>query len=282
MPVFCNRDYGNYYLKQFWKRRYEHFLFLCLVFFLPFQASADALMVTPAFRYFQYKEFDPDNQLLDEEQGVLPGLKIGFDHPVGNGSIQSHVAFFKGEIDYTGQTQSGEPHETDTGTELTTLGLTWLSVDTAEIPGRLFLGYQYWIWDRDIRANNGVLGLHEIYTWHELELGLRFESEKYQHHYYWLDLSAIYVFDPNVEVSLPSSKVNLGLGNEPGIRIRAGKEWSRNERQEISLSLFAEYREFGRSDAVFTDDFFGQSAFLVEPRSESFHAGLNLGFKFLF
>ncbi|MDH3388651.1 MAG: hypothetical protein OEN02_12160, partial [Gammaproteobacteria bacterium] len=101
-------------------------------------------------------------------------------------------------------------------------------------------------------------------------------------HYYWLDLSAMYVFDPNVEISLPSSKLNLGLGHEPGFRIRAGKEWRRNEHQQVSFNLLAEYREFGRSDTAFTDDFFGESAFLVEPRSESFHAGLELSFNFIF
>lgn len=282
MPVFLSLDCGNRYLKQIRKRRYKHLFFLCLVCSLSFRAYADVFAVTPALRYFQYQEFDQDNRLLSEEKGVLPGLKLGFDHPVGNGIVESHIAFFESEIDYNGQTQSGEPHETDTGTRLTSLGLKWLSVNQARISGRLFLGYRYWNWDRDIQANNGVLGLHEVYTWHEFELGLRFESEKNQHHSYWLDLSAMYVINPNVEISLPSSKVNLSLGNEPGFRIRAGKEWTRNERQKLSFTLFAEYWEFGRSDTVFTDDFFGQSAFLVEPRSESFHTGLELSFKFFF
>ena len=255
---------------------------MCLIFSLPYRVNADSFEVSPALYYFQYQEFNLGNRLLDEEKGVLPGLRLGFVHPVSNGSIQSHAAFFKGEIDYTGQTQSGEPHETDTGTQLATLGLKWLSADKADLHGRFFLGYRYWNWDRDIQANNGVLGLHEVYTWHELELGLKFESDQSQRHYYWLDLSAMYVFDPNVEISLPSSKLNLGLGHEPGFRIRAGKEWRRNEHQQVSFNLLAEYREFGRSDTAFTDDFFGESAFLVEPRSESFHAGLELSFNFIF
>ena len=257
-------------------------MLLCLIFSLSPRAYADAFTLTSTLRNFQYQEFNRDNRLLNEEKGILPGLELGFDRPVGSGVIQWHVAIFEGEVDYNGQTQSGESHETDTSTQLTSLGLKWLSIDKAGLPGRLFMGYQYWNWDREIQPNNGVEGLHEVYTWHELELGLRFESKKYQNHYYWLDLSAMYIFNPNMEISLPSSKVNLGLGNEPGVRIRAGKEWNWNHNLEVSFNLFAEYWEFGRSNTVFTDDFFGQSAFLVEPRSESFHTGLEVSFKFLF
>ena len=273
MPVFLEFVSGKD-LQQIRQLRFEYLLFLYLILPLLQRAEASTFEITPSLYYFQYQEFDTGNQLLDEEKGVIPGLKLSFNHSFSSGTIQSHASYFSGEVDYTGQTQSGAPHETDTTERLIKLGLKWIPHDTAGIPGRLFLGFQYWNWDRDIQTNKGVLGLHEVYTWNELELGLRFESEQSQHARYWLDISALYVFNPQVEVSLPSSQVNLALGQEPGLRIRVGKNWIKDESLFGSINLFAEYWEFGRSDSVFTDDFFGQPAFLVEPRSKSFHTGL--------
>lgn len=246
------------------------------------QAEAGTFELTPSVYYFQYQEFDTCNRLLNEENGVLPGLKLGFNHAANGRIIQSRISLFSGEVDYDGQTQSGAPHETDTSTRLINLGLKWILRDAATIPGQLFLGFQYWDWDRDIQTNNGVLGLHEVYTWSELELGVKFESEQKQYSRYWLDISALYVLNPQVEVSLPSSKVSLELEQEPGLRIRAGTTWDNDHDLSSSFSLFAEYWEFGRSDPVFTDDFFGQAAFLVEPRSESFHSGMEFSVIFRF
>lgn len=255
---------------------------LCLTFPLPQLAHANSFEVSPTLYHFRYREFDSSNRELNEEKGLLPGLKLGINHSVSGGIIEAQGSFFSGEVDYDGQTQSGAPHQTDTDERLVKLGLKWILNETESIPGRLFLGFYYWDWDRDIQTRNGVLGLHEVYTWYELELGLKFESKAVRHSNYWLDISALYVFNPNLEVYLPSSKLNLDLGQEPGFRIRAGKTWGDNESLQGSFNLFAEYWEFGRSDTVFTDDFFGQSAFLVEPRSESFHTGIELSFTFLF
>ena len=269
-------------MKPVGQQRFKYLLLLCFILSLPYRDDANAFEFTPSLYYFQFQEFDPDNRLLVEEKGVLPGLKIGFDHAVGNGSIGTQLSFFSGEIDYNGQTQFGAPHDTDTRERLINLGLRWSSGQLTAIPGRLFLGFRYWDWDRDIQTNNGVLGLHEVYTWNELELGLTFESGPNRNSAYWLELSALYVFDPHMELILPSSRVDFELGQEPGLRVRAGKRWERNERLYTSFNLFAEYWEFGRSKPVFTDDFFGQSTFLVEPRSESFHSGLELTISVLF
>lgn len=255
---------------------------LCLILPLSQLAYADTIEVTPSLYYFQYQEFDSGNRVLDEEKGLLPGLKLVFNHSVSGGIIETHGSFFSGEVDYKGQTQSGAPHVTDTSERLIKLGLKWRPNETESIPGRLFLGFQYWDWDRDIQTRNGVLGLHEIYTWNELELGLKFESEIKQHSGYWLEISAFYVFNPKLELLLPSSNLNLNLGQEPGFRIRAGKTWGNTDGLYGSFNLFAEYWEFGRSNTVFTNDFFGQAAFLVEPRSESLHTGLELSINFQF
>jgi hypothetical protein len=47
-----------------------------------------------------------------------------------------------------------------------------------------------------------------------------------------------------------------------------------------AISVFTEYWEFGRSNTVFTTDFFGSSGFLTEPDSQSFHTGIEFSFIF--
>jgi len=274
VPVFYNGFNAKRDLKLVRHRLFRGIWLLCLTLPLPQLAYADTFEVTPSLYYFQYQEFDSGHRALNEEKGLLPGLKLGFNHSVSDGIIKVQGSFFSGEVDYTGQTQSGAPHQTDTSERLIKLGLKWIPNETESIPGRLFLGFHYSDWDRDIQTRNGVLGLHEIYTWYELELGLKFESEALQHTGYWLDLSVFYVFDPNLELFLPASNVDFKLGQEHGFRLRAGKKWGNTDDLYGSVNLFAEYWEFGRSNTIFTDDFFGQSAFLVEPRSESFHTGL--------
>lgn len=253
-----------------------------MVLLLPQWVYADSFELTPALYYFHYEEFDTNDRLLDKETGVIPGLQLGLDRSIQRGIFQSRAAFFSGEVDYDGQTQAGFPHETDTSTRLIKLGLKWISGDMTAIPARFFLGFQYWDWDRDIQTRNGVLGLHEVYTWSELALGLKFESEQNRYAHYWLDISALYILNPKVAVFLPSSKLSLALGREPGFRVRAGKTWNNDDGMTNSFSLFAEYWEFGRSDPVFTDDFFGRAGFLVEPRSESFHSGIEYSLTFRF
>lgn len=260
------------------RRQLKKLLLLALAI-SPYQAnSTNSLEVAPGFYFFNYKEFNQADQLLDKEEGTLPGVKINFSQKQDLTTLQTHFAVYSGTVDYIGQTQSGTPHRTDTDTSLVNLGLELLLEDVSILRSHLFFGFQYWRWDRDILTRNNVQGLHEIYHWYELEMGLRFNSEIVEQSWYWLDLSGLYVTNANMKIRLPSSRLTLDLGSSPGARLRAGKSWSSNENLRLSLAFFAEYWEFGRSNTLFTDDFYGQAAYITEPRSESFHSGLEFSF----
>jgi len=144
------------------------------------------------------------------------------------------------------------------------------------LPGRLFFGWQYWHWDRDILTTNHVQGPHEIYSW--LELGMHFCSAAHEQSWYWFVAAGFYILNPRIKIRLSSDTPTLKLGSKPGFRLRAGKTWRYSETMDSSFGLFTEYWEFGRSNTVFTPDFFGSSAYLTEPASKSFHSGLELGF----
>jgi hypothetical protein len=230
--------------------------------------------ITPLLYSFNYQEFNQTNQLLDKETGLLPGLQLAYSHERNNDMIRVQVMLAEGEVDYDGQTQGGTPHTTDTKTQLFRIA-THLYSDQFDLLGaRFFFGLQHWRWDRDILTRNNVLGLHEIYTWNEMEIGLRYESTTDMLSSNWLEVSGFYTFNPNMDIVLPSGKYELDLGKEPGLRLRAGRTWTGKNHLDLSLSLFLEYWQFGRSNTIYVNDFYGSPALLVEPRSESLHTGI--------
>jgi len=241
-------------------------------------AYSDELSVSPQLYVFDYREFDQDDRLLDKEHGYLPGVSLQLGTSHDDTRLDGQLAVYSGQVEYDGHTQSGIPHQTDTDTQLLRMGIRLTPQTVNWLPGRLFFGWRYWHWDRDIQTANNVQGLHEIYSWQELELGMYFNSAAHKQSWYWLEAAGFYILNPRMKIRLSSSTPTLRLGSRPGVRLRAGKSWRYSETMDLSFSLFTEYWEFGRSNTIFTNDFFGSSAYLTEPASKSFHSGLELSF----
>ena len=254
-------------------------LALILIIFLPVKlAIANTLEVTPTLYFFNYREFDLNNVLLNKEDGALPGARLTYSDVTDRDSLKFNVSFFGGRADNTGETLIGTPNVTETEEQIIKLGISYSQHDLQLYPGLFFAGLHYWYWDRDILTRNGVQGLHEIYTWYETELGLKFVSETN----YWLEVSAMYNFKPEMTLILPSGDVGFSLQSRPGYRMRAGKTWAGKKSMTTTISLFAEYWEFGRSDIVSVADFYGSPALLNEPDSETLNSGLEFSFIYNF
>jgi hypothetical protein len=255
-------------------RRYLSTGVILLILLSTKSACANTLEISPTLYLFSHQEFDQNNTLLNEDEGEIPGIKLSYADVTERDSIKFNASFFNGSIDNTGETLVGTPNVTETEAQLFKLGISYAQHELTVFPGLLFAGLHYWNWDRDILTRNGIQGIHEEYTWYETELGLKFISDSS----YWLELSAMYNFKPETRLFLPSSEVKFTLQSRPGYRIRAGKTWTTSESMTTSISLFSEYWEFGESDIVFTTDFFGSSAFLTIPNSETFNSGLEFSF----
>lgn len=262
------------------RRPYKQLLLLLVVLLQALSTNASELQVTSVLYHFNYQEFDQENRLIDKEEGFLPGLEASYIYPVDTGTLTTDLAFFGGSVDYDLYSQNISIHRTETEQKIYRLGISYLKSNDSEFLGQLFVALHYWRWDRDILTRNGVQGLHELYSWYEAELGMRFQSSADQDSGYWLNLSVLYTFNPEMKLFLPSSKERFDLVSHPGFRIRAGTSWHLKPELKASISLFAEYWEFGRSNTVFTDDFYGNSGFLTEPMSESFHTGLEISLNF--
>lgn len=121
---------------------------------------------------FQYKEFTVNDNLLDREDGVLPGLFI--EAKAENFPYQYSI-YFSGQqntLDYSGKTQIGRPLETRT--------LETIYQYSFKIKRHLFkqpypvdlmveMGERHW--DRDIYQTEISKALSEIYRWPYIMLG---------------------------------------------------------------------------------------------------------------
>ena len=236
---------------------------------------AKSLKISPSVFYFDYEEFNTSGFSLNRETGFLPGLKLKLNTLHGNNELNYSLSFYNGNVDYNGSTQSGQAHTTTTDTQLFDIGL---SYQFTSLDNKPFFGFRHWRWNRDILDNNNVRGLHEIYNWNELNFGLTFETSTYQNLIVWAKPSLLYVFNPRMKILLPNSNLTLNMKDSAGARLHAGITWPKNKSTSYSLSIISEYWEFGRSNTEFTDDFFGNSVFVTEPRSESFHNSIQFDF----
>ena len=234
---------------------------------------ADDLVFIPSLNFFNYKEFNTSGVLLDEEVGLLPGIKIKYRYQNNILKVSPFMSMHEGKVNYYGNTQSGSPHNTETDTQLLTIGLDiGLQVlDQVEFTS----GLRNSQWDRDILTRNNIRGLHEIYTWTELSAGLLYKSEDLNKSYYSLNLSVLYILQPEMKIYLENSSEILSLGERPGARMIFSKLWALQD-NSLRLNLITEYWKFGRSNTVFTNDFFGSSVFITEPESESLHTRVEL------
>ena len=252
-------------------------------------ASAGELQVAPSLHYFNYSEFSDDGGLFNRETGFLPGLQINAGNRFGQafwGYLQAE--FYRGTVDYDGQTQSGVPHLTDSDTVLYRLGGS-LSYALGE-NFRPYLSLRYLRWDRTIRDNfnpmlgANVPGVYEQYRWWEAGVGARADLSHRADKQWLLDVALLRILNPEMEIDLENRGFGspvLPLGEEFGVRAELTwiKHWQEN--RKVDLSLYYEAWDFGRSADIVVNR---GTLFMVihEPRSETRNAGARLTFTFLF
>jgi len=251
--------------------------------------SAGEIQVAPSLHYFNYSEFSDDGSLFNRETGFLPGLQISAGTRFGQaflGHLQAD--FYRGTVDYDGQTQSGVPHLTDSDTVLYRLGGS-ISYTFRE-NFRPYLSLRYLRWDRTIRDNfnptlgANVSGVYEQYRWWEAGVGAHADLWRRVDTQWLLDVALLRILTPEMEIDLETRGFGspvLPLGEEYGVRAELTwiKNWQKN--RGLDLSLYYEAWDFGRSADIVVNR---GTQFMVihEPRSETRNAGARLTFTFLF
>jgi hypothetical protein len=225
-------------------------LTFCL-FALPANTQATDLRLAAELMKFDYEETDVFGNTLDSENGYIPGFTVAASQPYR--SIRNTVEFslYSGDIDYDGQTQAGQPHQTTTEETIYRL-LYRLSWSPADSNGS-FYGKAYWQqWDRNILPANNVQGLFERYQWFTLEAGVQVPLLTDEKQKLSLELGMLTTLNGTIMVDLTDS----GYGS-PTLDLGSGIGFSGEVKYELipaknsSLQFGVQFKswEFGRSNS---------------------------------
>lgn len=258
------------------------FILSCVLLF-SFESKAQTeLGVNTNFQYFDYEEFGPNNQSLNREKGILPGLQVllkstntTFTH-MFTGSV--HAA----DVDYDGQLQNGSPHKTKTSTTLFNLGYRLsYPVYFEEVFIHSQLNWDHW--SRSIRATTFVSGLDEVYSWPSIDIGFSYTPIRTHKHKLIIEAAYTKIFEGNFEVDLSDlgygiQELDLGDGN--GHQSKLSYQYTLNKKTYASINLFYKAWSFSRSDIKTVSNGSNTISF-VEPRSESKRIGLSFMLNFI-
>ena len=200
-----------------------------------------------------YQEHDSTGEELNREQGYLQGYWLSLATSLAP-SHQWRVDWRRqaGVLSYRGQTQSGVPHNT------TTLeGSSRLRVGWRYQPQASGYWFQWWagheLWQRNIRASDGVAALNERYRWDLVMLDLGYNWRLNAQQRVSISAQAGHLFNGELEVYLN----RFGFGS-PDIALKYGRllgvaadyQLALTERWRVTLKYQLEHRQFEQSRPV--------------------------------
>jgi hypothetical protein len=232
-----------------------------LLFFLsPLVHAQDGLYLSLEgdLRHFDYREYDSQGNLLDWENGFLPGLLLGMDYSKGSWQIAGLLSYHSGDIAYTGQTSGGMPISTTTRQQITDAELHagYQFQQIQQITPTLYVGTANHYWRRDIQATHTssgipVRGLLETYRWWQAFLGVKI-SGKTSSFDWGLDTRLTRIIAPTVDVDYSGLYDNshLELGKRWGFRLALPMSYLMNHSTTLVLEPYLERFSLGRSSTV--------------------------------
>src|SRR5690606_4564879 len=253
-------------------------LFVCC---LSSCVSAHSISVFMGAEHWLYQEFNTSGAELNREQGWLPGAEVAALWQL-TGSTWLSVQWMQqqGALDYIGATQAGTTHITRTDETTRKYRISWRFIAESFYIGA---GIQQFDWDREIRAENGVLQLHDYYHWlgPVLETGFIYQSSDWgidvnSYAGWWLQgdmrIDLQHVGYGNPIVSLPD-------GYEAGVNLQFN--YQLNEHWFVLLKHQQGWRYFPASDYVSAYKGFSRIE-LHEPESRNHFQGYWLGVQYHF
>lgn len=259
---------------------YSLFLACCLT---PFVSYAVEIGMSAELMYFNYEEFDTSGNSLNKENGLLPGLTLlaSQAHQAINNTVE--ISIFDGEVDYDGQTQSGQPYRTNTDETIYRFlyKISW----SPENNKGAFYAKTYWQqWDRNILPNNGVSGLFERYQWWSFEAGIQTLLYKNDRHDLLFELGVLKTTNGTIKIDLSNSGYGtpiLDLGDDIGFN--GALNYRINFGQNSNLQFGFRYTNwgFGRSNSRTLSN--GSNTItIVEPESTSYQTTATVSYIYNF
>lgn len=191
-----------------------------------------------AARQFTLNEYDAAGRRIVREQGWLPGLEGRLAYRSGDWTLSAQASHYQHDIAYHGQTQSGVPVDSRTGTALTQSGAGIAYAVNPMLSASLAVELERW--RRDIQDVGRVRGLQERTLSRRALLGL---DAKFATTYGEVMAGAALLFAAPEKLRVgfsgqfddvsfdtrPAHGMRLGLGWQPAawpnLELHAGLDW---------------------------------------------------------
>lgn len=267
----------------------------CLVMFPGYinakSSDKDELEVSLRVKNFSYKEISSNNQVLNKEDGPVPGLGMIYYEQYGNVQMQLEAALYDGVVDYTGQTQGGSPITTRSDTtfaELNFFVTRWMN-QQSDLKLGIYAGLGYNYWKRNIRSTTTTLGapvsgLLEKYLIGYGSIGAKIKYLTSERSTLSLDLRASKILKADVDVDFLGTggfdNASLSIGKKQGYRVALPWEKKLSHNSSIVISPYYEFWEFGLSNTKeLTINGSPSGTNVFEPESETSNYGVNFSFR---
>jgi hypothetical protein len=254
-------------------------VFLCSLFTFCSSGHAIDLQVSGELMHFDYEEIDPLGNSLNREKGWIPGLTFSGLHQYNSITNTLALSIFDGQVDYDGQTQAGQPHQTTTEETILKLmyRLGWSPASTQAA----FYGSAYWQqWERDIQANNGVSGLFERYEWWTVEAGVEAPFFRDDSQQLFLEMGLLATRNGDIMIDLTPfgyGAHTLNLGNSIGFASALKYEVKQTPNSRLQFGLQFKTWEFGRSNSKTVSN--GSSTITItEPESTTYQTTISASY----
>ncbi|MCW9024687.1 MAG: hypothetical protein OQK73_08375 [Gammaproteobacteria bacterium] len=250
-----------------------------------------------ALRFF-YQEFDSNDNVVDDEIGIIPGIQFGVSYIEDNHFVELDFNFISGQVDYSGHTVSSNPvlnnlpissrTETDITDIRLLLGQNYVTDSMRKYS--LYAGLGYYHWRRHISPTTtstgvGVAGILEFYSWGYAVLGARFpiivDNQTDAH----LDVSLTRMFMAKLDVDFLGFQnydtMKLDLAEKWGLRLAMPWKLSTQHDYSVTVEPYFVLWDIGRSNTQeATVNGTGSGTSFVEPRSETRNLGVSVYLKF--
>ena len=217
---------------------------------LPLYADEPAQLgvdISGALQYTSMREVDSAHTLVNES-GWLPGIAGGIYRDQGDWRLEGSLYGFTGNLNYNGELQDGEPHQTTTSTDYAggQLSATWHQSGWATT---FFGGYHYW--HRYLLADSSAGASVEDYNWYQLGLGISHRFNLASQVFLQPQLELFYNLHIDQTASIPGyDTATLHPGANQGSRLGLLIGRQLDARTQLGLRPYWQMYQFERSPTV--------------------------------
>jgi hypothetical protein len=233
---------------------------------------------------FYYRESGNNNQLIDKETGLLPGLHLGLSAKCRLWEFGISGGQQRARLEYNGQTNNGIKFLTRTLENINEVsvqvGRRFLLGDVSNIG--VYGGAGYWQWQRNIASVGNVSGLDEKYRWRLYFLGSNVALLDNKPQQLLLDLRWLHMEHARLSVDFRGvfdRPEDLPLGTSNGWRVALPWRYNLNPANSMRIEPYAEAWHIAQTGAkkLFRDGV--EVGNFLEPRSSTRLYGVTLNWQ---